>query len=259
MKIKWNNLSHILSLTGEAACMASAPRANVLDEVEERLVRTLLSVADHHELLADVSAAVHRDEKLSHIFLHWVDLFRKKHCRLCAEEKRRRGSDRKEKRREEKRVMICIIMSKKRGKGKKAHYIRPSRTDAGFCSVPGTFLFRNYWSWGPAVRLLYSKITLHRSSRFWSNQRCSSKGPLRKFFLAAWRVALNYTCKPLTANQPAVLHIHSSRHGGVSDTVALIVFFSLFPPRLWEGVCDWEKNWEQLKAPSIKAKESPAW
>lgn len=50
--------------------MASAPRANVLDEVEERLVRTLLSVADHHELLADVSAAVYRDEKLSHIFLH---------------------------------------------------------------------------------------------------------------------------------------------------------------------------------------------
>lgn len=56
-----------ISLT---ARMASALRANVLDEVEERLVRTLLSVADHHELLADVSAAVHRDEKLSHIFLH---------------------------------------------------------------------------------------------------------------------------------------------------------------------------------------------
>lgn len=56
-----------ISLT---ACVASALRANVYDEVEERLVRTLLSVADHHELLADVSAAVHRDEKLSHIFLH---------------------------------------------------------------------------------------------------------------------------------------------------------------------------------------------
>lgn len=56
-----------ISLT---ACVASALRANVLQEVEERFIPTLLSVADHHELLADVSAAVHRDEKLSHIFLH---------------------------------------------------------------------------------------------------------------------------------------------------------------------------------------------
>lgn len=70
-----------------------------------------------------------------------------------------------------------------------------------FVPSPTLFLFTHYWSRGPAVHLLYSKITLHRGSRFWSNQRCSSKGPLRKFFLAAWRVALNYTCRPLTANQ----------------------------------------------------------
>lgn len=55
---------------------------------EKRLVYTLLCVADHHELLADVSTAVYRDEKLSHIFLHWVDLFREEHCWLCLEEER---------------------------------------------------------------------------------------------------------------------------------------------------------------------------
>lgn len=59
-----------------------------------------------------------------------------------AEERRRRGSDRKEKRQREKRVMTCIIMApKKRASGKKAHHIRPSRTDAGFCSVSDTFFF----------------------------------------------------------------------------------------------------------------------
>lgn len=31
------------------------------------------------------------------------------------------------------------MAKKKGGKGKKAHYIRPSRTDAGFCSVSDTF------------------------------------------------------------------------------------------------------------------------
>lgn len=46
-----------------------APRVKWLDEVRKRLVRTLLCVADHHELLADVSTAVHGDEKLSHILL----------------------------------------------------------------------------------------------------------------------------------------------------------------------------------------------
>lgn len=54
---------------------------------EKRLVHTLLCVADHHELLADVSTAVHRDEKLSNIFLHWVDLFREEHSWLCLEER----------------------------------------------------------------------------------------------------------------------------------------------------------------------------
>lgn len=55
---------------------------------EEGPVRTLLRVADHHELLADVSAAVHRDEKLPDVFLRRVDLLGEEHSRLCWGEKR---------------------------------------------------------------------------------------------------------------------------------------------------------------------------
>lgn len=47
--------------------------------MKKGLVGTLLREADHHELLADVSAAVHRDEKLADVFLHAVDLFREEH------------------------------------------------------------------------------------------------------------------------------------------------------------------------------------
>lgn len=50
-------------------------------------VNTLLCVADHHELLADVSTTVHWDEKLPNVFLHCVSVFRKEHSRLCLEEK----------------------------------------------------------------------------------------------------------------------------------------------------------------------------
>lgn len=59
----------------------------------------MLCVADHHELLADVSTAVHRDEKLSHVFLYRVDLFGEEHRWLCFERKRERvgGSQREKK------------------------------------------------------------------------------------------------------------------------------------------------------------------
>lgn len=70
------------------------------------------------------------------------------------------------------------------------------------------------------------------------------KGTPLEVFLTAWCVALNYTCKPLTANQSGVLHIDSSLHGGVSDTIPLIFLFIFFllPLSLLSlplrGVCD---------------------
>lgn len=71
------------------------------------------------------------------------------------------------------------------------------------------------------------------------------KGTPLEVFLTAWCVALNYTCKPLTANQSGVLHIDSSLHGGVSDTIPLIfLFIFFFYPLLsllslpLRGVCD---------------------
>lgn len=119
---------------------------------------TLLCVADHHELLADVSTAVHWDEKLSNIFLYWADLFREKYSRLCLEgEKRKRDSEREwESGEKKKRVMICITICKN------PQCIRPSRTNTGFCSGSALascswhfplifFLF--HWSGGPAVCL----------------------------------------------------------------------------------------------------------
>lgn len=97
---------------------------------EKRPACTLLCVADHHELLADVSTAVHWDEKLSNIFLYWADLFREKYSRLCLEgEKRKRDSEREwESGEKKKRVMICITICKN------PQCIRPSRTNTGFCS-----------------------------------------------------------------------------------------------------------------------------
>ena len=58
---------------------------------EKRLGRTLLCEADHHELLADVSTAVHRDEKLPDILLHRVGLLGEEHSRLCGGEERMSG------------------------------------------------------------------------------------------------------------------------------------------------------------------------
>lgn len=54
-------------------------------------VSTLLCVADHHELLADVSTAVHRDEKLPNVLLYCLSVFGEEHGRLCLEEKGESG------------------------------------------------------------------------------------------------------------------------------------------------------------------------
>lgn len=72
--------------------------------MRDEVVPTLLRVADHHQLLADVSAAVHRDEKLPHIFLHRLDLLREEHSRLW-----RQG---KESGQRETKVMICGTIGK---------------------------------------------------------------------------------------------------------------------------------------------------
>lgn len=82
-----------------------------------------------------------------------------------------------------KRVMICITICKN------PQYIRPSRTDTGFCSGPalagrgGRFFIRIYWSGGPAVCLFIFKNNSPSQFSVWCNQRCSSKRPLRKFSL----------------------------------------------------------------------------
>lgn len=203
---------------------------------EKRLLYTLLCVADHHELLADVSTAVHRDEKLSNIFLHWVDLFREEHSRFCLEEKREQVQGVRGKK---KRVMICITICKS------PQYITPSRTDTGFCSGPalascgGHFFIRIYWSGGPAVCLFIFKNNSPSQFSVWCNQRCSSKRPP---FLTAWCVAHNYTCKPLSSsrrvNQLGVSQIDSSIHRGVSRAISLIFFLPFFHSSL----CLWEES-----------------
>lgn len=49
---------------------------------------TLLSIADHHEFLADVSTPVDRHQHLSNILLYPVTGLRDEHCGLC-----RRGEE----------------------------------------------------------------------------------------------------------------------------------------------------------------------
>ena len=218
---------------------------------EKRLVRTLLGVADHHELLTDVATAVHRDKKLSHIFFHRVDLLREEHCRLCLEESGE--SKRRESEGKKKRVIICITICKN------PHYIRTSSADTGFCSGSALvsrswhFFIWIYWSGGPAVCLF--KFKNNSPSHFLSLKQPEVlfKGTPPEVFLTAWCVALNYTCKPLRANQLGVLHTGSSLQEGVHQTIPCISFPCSSPCPWEESLIEWwtENLWKRL---SIKVK-----
>lgn len=79
-----NNLNHffMFSLSAQAG-KAGYAEDKLVRWGEKGPARTLLCVADHHELLADVSTAVHWEEQLSYILFHRVGLFREEHGRLC--------------------------------------------------------------------------------------------------------------------------------------------------------------------------------
>lgn len=210
----------------KAAGRQGALRINVWNiKGEKSLVRTLLGIADHHELLADVATAVHRDKKLSHIFFHRVDLIREEHCRLCLEESGE--SKRRESEGKKKRVIICITICKN------PHYIRPSSTDTGFCSGSALvsrswhFLFGSIEVVVPQCAYSNSKITLHRIFSVWSNQRCSSKGPLRKFFSLPG-VSLSITHASLSERISWEFYISAPLYTEVSTRPSL-VFSSLAP------------------------------
>lgn len=169
----------MISLTSKAAYrQAGYAEGERVRWSEKRLVHTLLCVADHHELLADVSTAVHWDEKLSHVFLHWVDLFREEHCRLCLEEKRERAAGVRGKK---KRLMTCITICKN------PHYVRPSMTDTGFYSGSALvscswhFLFRAIEVVVLRCAYSYSEITLHHSFQFDATRGALQRDPSGSF------------------------------------------------------------------------------
>lgn len=149
-------------------------------------VRTLLRVADHHELLADVSTAVHRDEKLAGILFHWEDLLREEHHRLWRS-RAQRGV-------KHKRTSIC---SNPRG-------IYPLRyrilVQLSIKELLLTFLsILVFWSAGPAECFFIFKNNC--PSVF---QRCCSKRPFWMFFVVFFSCCLvsqNYKCKHLTSSQ----------------------------------------------------------
>lgn len=78
--------------------------------------------------------------------------------------------------------MICITICKI------PHYIRPTRTDTGFCSASALgglqmpFFIQIYWSGGPVACLFIFENSSPSQFSVWCNQRCSSKRPLWKFF-----------------------------------------------------------------------------
>lgn len=212
-------------------------RLNVWDEV----VPTLLRVADHHQLLADVSAAVHRDEKLPHIFLHRLDLLREEHRRLWRQR---------------------MELGRERDKGnhmwnnlQKSTLHQATEDWRWLLFSLGSFFFFFFPS--PSIEVVvlqcaysYSKITWQHSLM---QPEVLFKDTPPEVFLTAWCVALNYTYKTLRANQLGVFHFDSSSHGEVSETVP-----PFFPPSLLSAS---ERSWwlrerlEPVKASFIKAEK----
>lgn len=167
---------------------------------------TLLRGADHHQLLADVSAAVHRDEKLPHIFLHRLDPLGEEHRRLWSHRKRGKGND------------MCNNLKNKihtteGHRGRMLAFVLALSLSSFF--LPFSFSFLPIEAVVLHCAYSYSKITQEHS--LMQPEVLFKDAPL-EVFLAAWCVVLNYTCESLRANQLGVLHF-DSLHGGVSETV----------------------------------------
>lgn len=152
----------------------------------------------------------------------------------------------------ETKVIICGTICKN------PPYIRPWRTDAGFCSHSACFFF---FFPSPSIEVVvlqcaysYSKITWQHSLM---QPEVLFKDTPPEVFLTAWCVALNYTYKSLRANQLGVFHFDSSSHGEVSETVP-----PFFPPSLLSAS---ERSWwlrerlEPVKASFIKAEKPLSW
>lgn len=152
--------------------------------------------------------------------------------------------------------MICITICKN------PHYIRPSRTGTGFCSGSALvscswhfFFIRIYWSGGPVVCLFIFKNNSPSQFSVWCNQRCSSKRPLRKFFSLP-SVSHSITHARLSERiswefyRSTPLYVKGSARLRLLFCSSLLLLLALS----LRGVCDWGKDWEPVKASSIKAK-----
>ena len=136
--------------------------------------------------------------------------------------------------------MTCITICKN------PQYIRPSRADTGFCSCSALasrswHFFSSFYSFGSIeVGVLwraysYSKITPNHSFfGLMQPEVLFKRDPLRKFFLTAWCVADNYTCKLLRASQlgaPAYRRLLCTPKGQ-PDRPSYFSFSLFFQPQL---------------------------